>query len=179
MSESGQVIHDLMKTADSQRVSSASLEDVKALRQKALKSKSCKLYYIPTPHYVFYLYYVNQVWNTLSFICKWLIDNKTRNVISWSKYLFYLILPWEEVPRESCNYYLHAYNTLVTVFDSVQKKIANRSSEGLILIVSGKTGPFPGQEMVNPPRKNGNENYQSITDPFSGIRIMWVHLSSS
>lgn len=42
LSESGQVIHDLMKKADSQRVSSASLEDVKALRQKALKSKSWK-----------------------------------------------------------------------------------------------------------------------------------------
>uniref|UniRef100_K1QYT0 Protein MCM10 homolog n=1 Tax=Magallana gigas TaxID=29159 RepID=K1QYT0_MAGGI len=82
LSESGQVIHDLMKTADSQRVSSASLEDVKALRQKALKSKS-----------------------------------------------------W-------------------------------------------KTGPFPGQEMVNPPRKNGNENYQSITDPFSGIRIINPKISS-
>lgn len=177
MSESGQVIHGLMKTADSQRVSSASLEDVKALRQKALKSKSCKLYCIPTPHCVFYLYYVNQVWNTLSFICK--LITKPEKVISWSKYLFYLILPWEEVPKESCSYNLHAYNALVTVFDSLQKKIANRSSEGLILIVSGKTGPFPGQEMVNPPHKNGNENYQSITDPFSGIRIMWVHLSSS
>lgn len=42
LSESGQVIHDMMKKADSQRVSSASLEDVKALRQKALKSKSWK-----------------------------------------------------------------------------------------------------------------------------------------
>lgn len=101
-------------------------------------------------------------------------------MIFQSKYLFYLILPWEEVPQESCSYFLHAYNTLVTVFDSLKKKlIANSTSQWLILIVSGKTDPFPGQEMVNPPHKNSSENYQSITDPFSGIRIMWVHLSSS
>lgn len=82
LSESGQVIHNLMKKADSQRVSTASLEDVKALRQKALKSKS-----------------------------------------------------W-------------------------------------------KTGPFPSQEMVNPPHKNTSESYQSITDPFSGIRIINPKISS-
>lgn len=66
-----------------------------------------------------------------------------------------------------------------SIWFSKKKLIANSTSQWLILIVSGKTDPFPGQEMVNPPHKNSSENYQSITDPFSGIRIMWVHLSSS
>ncbi|XP_062585653.1 protein MCM10 homolog [Saccostrea cucullata] len=82
LSESGQVIRDLMKRENGQRVSHASQGDVQELRQRALKSNSWK----------------------------------------------------------------------------------NR--------------PFAGQEMVDPPRKKASDDYKSITDSFSGIRIINPKISS-
>ncbi|XP_061187039.1 protein MCM10 homolog [Saccostrea echinata] len=82
LSESGQVIRDLMKRENGQRVSHASQGDVQELRQRALKSNSWK----------------------------------------------------------------------------------NR--------------PFAGQEMVDPPRKKASDDYMSITDSFSGIRIINPKISS-
>ncbi|XP_056000805.1 protein MCM10 homolog isoform X2 [Ostrea edulis] len=43
---------------------------------------------------------------------------------------------------------------------------------------SWKTGPFSGQEMVDPRHKAAIEDHKSVTDPFSGIRIINPKISS-
>lgn len=51
----------------------------------------------------------------------------------------------------------------------LQSRINSAFVVSILLNVSGKNRPFPGQEMIKPAQKDTTD---SMTDPFSGIRIM-------
>lgn len=67
------------------------------------------------------------------------------------------------------------WNNFIFVINSVVSINVKMIACGIISCLCysvGKTGPFSGQEMVDPRHKAAIEDHKSVTDPFSGIRIM-------